>query len=190
MRELTIGGAHLRLVQGDITDQRMDAVVNAANSTLMGGAGVDGAIHRVGGPVILRECKELRATRYPEGLPTGEAASTSAGSLPAKRVIHTVGPVWRGGGAREPELLASAYRNSMQRAREEGLRSIAFPSISTGAYGYPTEAAAEIALTAVIAFLQGKTGSFDEVRFVLFSSADLHTYERALERIARASRIE
>ncbi|MBA2245126.1 MAG: O-acetyl-ADP-ribose deacetylase, partial [Gemmatimonadetes bacterium] len=132
---MRIGGTTLRLVRGDITEQQVDAVVNAANSTLLGGGGVDGAIHRRGGPEILAECREIRRTRYPEGLPTGEAVATTAGDLPAKRVIHTVGPVWQGGEAGEPELLAAAYRSSLERAREEGLRTLAFPAISTGVYG-------------------------------------------------------
>ncbi|HEX7119346.1 MAG TPA: O-acetyl-ADP-ribose deacetylase [Longimicrobiales bacterium] len=184
MDSLTIGTARLALVQGDITEQRVDAVVNAANSSLMGGGGVDGAIHRRGGPAILAACREIRRTRWPDGLPTGEAVVTTAGELPARRVIHTVGPVWRGGGAGEPERLAAAYRNSLERAREEGLRTVAFPSISTGAYGYPTERAAAIALRAVAAALEAHPDAFDEVRFVLFSAADLETYREALAGLA------
>lgn len=180
MDHMTIGGTRLILVQGDITEQRVDAVVNAANSTLLGGGGVDGAIHRRGGPRILEECRRIRATRYPDGLPTGQAVATTAGDLPARRVIHTVGPVWRGGSRGEPELLAGAYRASLERAREEGARTVAFPSISTGAYGYPTELAARVALRAVADDLEAHPGAFDEVRFVLFSRADLETYRRAL----------
>jgi O-acetyl-ADP-ribose deacetylase (regulator of RNase III) len=180
----------LRLMQGDITEQAVDAIVNAANSTLMGGGGVDGAIHRRGGSAILAECKRLRATVLPEGLPTGEAVVTTAGLLPARHVIHTVGPVWSGGAAGEPDLLARAYRSSLECARREGLRTIAFPSISTGAYGYPTAAAAGIALQTVRAFLEGNRAAFDEVRFVLFSDRDLRIYERALERISGDVRIE
>ncbi len=178
----------IRLVHGDITEQDVDAVVNAANSSLMGGGGVDGAIHRRGGRVILEECRHLRSTTLPDGLPTGEAISTTAGALPARRVIHTVGPIWRGGESGEQELLARAYRSSLECAVEEGIRTIAFPSISTGAYGYPTEAAAEIALRAVHAFLEGNRAAFDEVRFVLFSDRDLRVYESALARIARETR--
>src|SRR5690625_3512078 len=178
-----IGKTRLVLVRGDITEQEVDAVVNAANSTLLGGGGVDGAIHRRGGPAILEECREIRRTRYPDGLPTGEAVTTTAGELPARRVIHTVGPVWGGGGSEEAELLEAAYRNSLERAREEGLRTIAFPSISTGAYGYPTDLAAEAALRTVIATIEAHPDAFDEVRFVLFSESDLETYRDALAKI-------
>ncbi len=180
MDSVTIGETRLVLVQGDIAEQDVDAVVNAANSTLLGGGGVDGAIHRRGGPAILEECKAIRRTRYPDGLPTGEAVATTAGELPARRVIHTVGPVWRGGSSGEAERLASAYRDSLERAREEGLRTVAFPSISTGAYGYPTEGAADVALRAVAGYLEAHPDAFDEVRFVLFSGADLDTYRGAL----------
>src|SRR5688572_20073678 len=128
--EMTSAGANLKLVRGDITEQTVDAIVNAANSTLLGGGGVDGAIHRRGGPVILEECKRLRATSLPDGLPTGTAVSTSAGALPARRIIHTVGPIWRGGNSDEQELLAGAYRSTLECAAREGLRTIAFPSIS------------------------------------------------------------
>jgi O-acetyl-ADP-ribose deacetylase (regulator of RNase III) len=182
---MTRVGAIVKLVRGDITEQTADAIVNAANSSLLGGGGVDGAIHGRGGPVILEECKRLRATSLPDGLPTGAAVSTSAGALPARRVIHTVGPIWRGGKSAEQELLASAYRSSLECAAREGLRTIAFPSISTGAYGYPTEAAADSALRTVHAVLEANPSAFDEVRFVLFSERDLRIYESALERIAR-----
>ena len=179
--ELTIGPAKLTLLRGDITEQRVDAIVNAANSSLLGGGGVDGAIHRKGGPSILAECRRLRESRYPDGLPTGHAVSTTSGDLPASRVIHTVGPIWRGGTFGEDELLAAAYSNSLACAREEGLRRIAFPSVSTGAYGFPIERAARIALGTVSAILRGENGAFDEVRFVLFSDADLDVYQRALD---------
>jgi O-acetyl-ADP-ribose deacetylase (regulator of RNase III) len=145
----------------------------------MGGGGVDGAIHRAGGPAILSECMEVRRTRYPDGLPTGEAVITSGGSLKARHVIHTVGPVWRGGGSEEEKLLAAAYRNSLQVAQENGLKSIAFPSISTGAYGYPVEKAARTALGTVKAFLE-ENPSLDEVVFVLFSERDYEVYSMAL----------
>src|SRR4030066_1369257 len=135
--EFKIGKANLRVVRGDITEVETDAIVNAANSSLMGGGGVDGAIHRRGGPKILEECKIIRATEWPQGLPTGKAVITSAGNLKAKHVIHTVGPVWHGGNRNEAELLASAYRESLRLAAEHGLSGISFPSISTGAYGYP-----------------------------------------------------
>ena len=145
----------LSLVQGDITRQSTDAIVNAANSSLMGGGGVDGAIHRAGGPAILEECKDI-VSRQGQ-LPTGEAVITSGGNLPARHVIHTVGPIWRGGARREPELLASAYHESLKLAAKNGLSSVSFPSISTGVYGYPVEEAAEIALRTVIDFARDVT---------------------------------
>ena len=181
---IRIANTLLSLMQGDITDQDLDAIVNAANSTLLGGGGVDGAIHRRGGAAILEDCRTIRATSYPDGLPTGEAVITGAGLLPARRVVHTVGPVWQGGNADEARLLARAYRASMRAAAEQGLRSIAFPSISTGAYGFPTEAAAPIALQSVIDEIRARPGSFDEVRFVLFSETDLKIYGEALRRVA------
>lgn len=134
----------LRVTRGDITKFQGDAVVNAANSGLLGGGGVDGAIHRSGGPAILEECRKIRAERYPDGLPTGEAVSTTAGSLPCRRVIHTVGPVWHGEAEGEKELLAAAYRNSLRAAEKEGLETVAFPAVSTGIYGFPKELAATI----------------------------------------------
>jgi O-acetyl-ADP-ribose deacetylase (regulator of RNase III) len=184
MDTLRSGSCTLRLIQGDITQQEVAAIVNAANSTLLGGGGVDGAIHRSGGPAILLECKRIRATSHPDGLPTGEVVSTTAGALPAQRVLHTVGPVWRGGRHGEREQLASAYRNTLDRARAEGLRTVAFPSLSTGAYGYPIEAAADVALSTVCEVLRAHGRAFDEVRFVLFSDRDLQTYRHALARIA------
>jgi O-acetyl-ADP-ribose deacetylase len=171
----------IRIVQGDITDQSVDGIVNAANATLLGGGGVDGAIHRRGGPSILAECRELRTTRYQAGLPTGAAVSTTAGLLPARRVIHTVGPVWHGGGNGEREQLATAYDSCMRVALEEKLRTIAFPSISTGAYGFPVELAAPIALSTVHVFLKTWPESFDEVRFVLFSTEALQVFEAAAD---------
>lgn len=175
-----MGRTTLRLVKGDITEQQVDAIVNAANSTLLGGGGVDGAIHRRGGAAILEECRRIRATAHPAGLPPGEAVTTTAGALPARRVIHTVGPIWHGGQAGEADVLSHAYRHSLERAREEQLRRIAFPSISTGAYGYPTDDAAATALRVVCDVLRDDPESFDEVRFVLFSDADLQTYRQAL----------
>jgi len=180
--EFKVGNATVRLIQGDITDMETDAIVNAANNSLMGGGGVDGAIHRRGGPIILEECKRIRATEWPDGLPTGKAAMTSGGNLKAKYVIHTVGPVWRGGVRREPELLADAYRNSLKLAASKGLRTIAFPSISTGAYGYPIEDASCVALTAVKDFLKKEPG-LEEVVFVLFSDRDLAVYVHAAEEV-------
>ena len=151
--EVKIGNAKLHIVQGDITDQDVDAVVNAANSTLMGGGGVDGAIHRRGGSEILEECKRIRATQYPNGLPTGKAVITTGGNLKARHIIHTVGPIWQGGRNREAELLSDAYRTTLQQAAENSLKSVAFPSISTGAYGYPISDASRIAVKTVKTFL-------------------------------------
>lgn len=170
----------LRLLQGDITRQETDAIVNAANSSLMGGGGVDGAIHRAGGPAILEECKQIRARQG--RLPTGEAVITTGGNLEAGHVIHTVGPIWSDGLSGEPDLLCNAYSNSLSVAVAKGVRSISFPSISTGAYRFPIDEAARIALTAVRDFLQEH--HLDEVRFVLFSAKDLAVYEAALEDVA------
>jgi O-acetyl-ADP-ribose deacetylase (regulator of RNase III) len=176
--QFSIGKAMIRIVQGDITEQDTDAIVNAANSSLMGGGGVDGAIHRKGGPKILEECKKIRETTWPGGLPTGKAVITSGGNLKARYVIHTVGPVWHGGKREEIELLAEAYKNSLKLAVSKGLKTIAFPSISTGAYGYPIEKASKIALKTVKEFLE-KEDQLDEVLLVLFSKPDLETYEKA-----------
>ncbi len=175
----------VHLVQGDITEQDTDAIVNAANSTLLGGGGVDGAIHQRGGTVILEQCRRIRAMSHPAGLPTGDAVSTTAGALRARRVIHTVGPIWRGGDAGEADLLALAYRNALRVAAEEGARTIAFPSISTGAYGYPTERAAPIALRSVQEAIDAHPDAFDEVRFVLFSRRDWTIYHDALQRMTQ-----
>jgi O-acetyl-ADP-ribose deacetylase (regulator of RNase III) len=174
-----IGTTKLTLVQGDLTRAAVDAIVNAANSGLMGGGGVDGAIHRAGGPAILAECKEIVARQG--RLPAGKAVVTTRGELPARRVIHTVGPIWSGGGRGEPEVLASAYRESLNAAAREGLRTVAFPSISTGAYGYPVRAAARVALRAVAGRLAKSPGDFDEIRFVLYSEETLRAYEEALK---------
>jgi O-acetyl-ADP-ribose deacetylase (regulator of RNase III) len=186
MRSIERAGVRLTLTQGDITDQAVDAIVNAANSSLLGGSGVDGAIHRRGGPEILEECKRLRGTLYPDGLPAGEAVLTTAGALLARHVIHTVGPVWRGGTRGEASVLARCYGSSLRCARDAGLESIAFPSISTGAYGYPVNEAAEVALGAVLAELDREPGTLGEVRFVLFSEADFLAHEAALERATHA----
>ena len=158
----------VRVLVDDITRQEVDAIVNAANSSLLGGGGVDGAIHRAGGPAILEECRELRRMRFPSGLPTGEAVITTAGRLPARFVIHTVGPVWGEHGGREAELLAACYRNSLALAAEHGLTSVAFPAVSTGVYGYPPDKAAAVSSRAVAEFLDADT-SFGEVRLVFFS---------------------
>jgi O-acetyl-ADP-ribose deacetylase (regulator of RNase III) len=162
------------LVQGDITEQQVDAVVNAANSSLMGGGGVDGAIHRRGGPAILEECKRLRGERFPEGLPPGHAVATTAGDLPARWVIHTVGPVYAKSEDRSA-LLASCHRESLRVADELGARTMAFPAISTGVYGYPVEEAAPIAVESV----RSADTRVEEVRFVLFDEATLDAFRRA-----------
>ncbi len=177
MRELAIGTSRIELVHGDITKQDTEAIVNAANSSLLGGGGVDGAIHRAGGPAILTECKRLG------GCQTGDAKITTAGNLQAKHVIHTVGPIYRGGGQGEAELLASAYRRSLEVAVEHGLSTISFPSISTGAYGYPIEPAARIALQTVADTLAANP-QITTARFVLFSAGDLDTYEKGLSALA------
>jgi O-acetyl-ADP-ribose deacetylase (regulator of RNase III) len=174
-KEFHVEKTRVRLVRGDITNMETDAIVNAANSSLMGGGGVDGAIHRRGGPTILEECKKIRATEWPQGLPTGKAVITSGGTLKAKYVIHTVGPVWRGGNQGEPELVAQAYQNSLKLASEKGLKTVAFPSISTGAYGYPIKQAARVAIGAVKTFLE-KEDMLDEVVFVLFSERAFRAY--------------
>jgi len=183
--ELTINQTRLSLIQGDITRQATDAIVNAANSSLMGGGGVDGAIHRAGGPAILEECKQIVARQG--RLPTGKAVITTGGNLKAKYVIHTVGPIWHGGNRSEPELLASAYCESLKLAAERNLRSVSFPSISTGAYGYPVDEAARVALGAVISFLKEKATSLKEVTFVLFDSGTLASYASALAELAKES---
>ena len=167
----------LALVRGDITRERVDAIANAANEGLMGGGGVDGAIHRAGGPAIAAECSAIRAKQG--GCPTGQAVITTGGNLLAKHVIHTVGPIWRGGDAGEPELLASCYWESLRLAVEHVIKTIAFPSISTGVYGYPVDQAAVIALNAVKQFLEAHDG-LDEVRFVLFDDATYGAYGNVL----------
>ncbi|MHC4320885.1 MAG: O-acetyl-ADP-ribose deacetylase [Planctomycetota bacterium] len=174
--EKTIGKTKLNLVQGDITLQETEAIVNAANTSLLGGGGVDGAIHRAGGSKILEECKKIRAKQG--GCPTGEAVITTGGSMATKFVIHTVGPVWSGGNHNEDQLLRNAYYNSLNLAKENGIKSISFPSISTGVYRFPIDKAARIALTTVREFIQEY--NFAEVRFVLFSEKDLQIYEKAL----------
>jgi O-acetyl-ADP-ribose deacetylase (regulator of RNase III) len=168
----------IQIVQGDITQESTDAIVNAANQSLLGGGGVDGAIHRAGGPAILKECKAIRERQG--GCPAGEAVITTGGQLAARYVIHTVGPVWRGGDRGEPDILASCYRNSLRLATEEGLRSVAFPSISTGAYGYPVDKAAPAALSAVASFLTEEKRAPGLVRFVLFDAGTLRAYRDAL----------
>ncbi len=180
--EATIGTSKLIFVLGDITEQDTDAIVNAANPSLMGGGGVDGAIHRKGGEDILKECKIIRKTFYPDGLPIGKAVVTTGGKLKAKKVIHTVGPIWNGGDKGETELLEQAYKNSLALAWKTRLKTISFPSISTGAYGYPVEKASRVAIKAVVEFLP-KNKWIEEVRFVLHSERDQITYEDALKEI-------
>jgi O-acetyl-ADP-ribose deacetylase (regulator of RNase III) len=180
--EFYVGKAKVCLVEGDITEMDADVVVNAANPSLMGGGGVDGAIHRKGGPKILEECRRIRATEWPNGLPTGKVVITSGGNLKAKYVIHTVGPVWRGGTSGEPELLAEAYRNSLTLAVSKRLQTTAFPSISTGAYEYPIEKASQIALVTVKEFLK-KEDKLRKVMFVLFTKSDLETYRKVAQEI-------
>lgn len=160
---------------GDITSLKVDAIVNAANSTLMGGGGVDGAIHRAGGPEILKACKAIRRARYADGLPTGEAVITTAGTLPARFVIHTVGPVWHGGTANEDELLARAYHSSLELAAENHLDEIAFPAISTGVYGFPKARAAEVVSRSISEFLR-TNGIPRTIYLVFFSVSDTNIY--------------
>ena len=167
----------LRAIMGDITRVRdVTAIVNAANNTLLGGGGVDGAIHRAAGPRLLAECRTLHGCR------TGEAKITQGYALPCSYVIHTVGPIWRGGIAGEAELLASCYRNSLQVAVDNGIRTIAFPSISTGAYGYPVTRAAEIAVNTVTRFLDEHPGTIDLVEWVLFDQRTFAVYQAGIER--------
>ena len=179
--EAEIGKTKLSLIQGDITLQETEAIVNAANTSLLGGGGVDGAIHRAGGSKILEECKAIRANQG--GCPTGEAVITSGGNMKAKYVVHTVGPVWSGGNRNEEQLLRNAYYNSLNLAGENGIKSVSLPSISTGVYRFPIDKASRIALNTVKEFLQKH--NFAEVRFVLFSERDLKVYEDALREICK-----
>ncbi len=174
--------SRLELVQGDITQQQVDAIVNAANSELAGGGGVDGAIHRAGGPQLMAETDRL----YPDGCQTGSAVATGAGRLNARFVFHAVGPIWEGGHSGEPALLAGAYRRCLELAMEHNCQSVAFPAISTGVYGYPKNRAAETSLAAVCAFLQTHNQPA-LVRFVLFDAGTLAAYSQALETLTRDS---
>jgi O-acetyl-ADP-ribose deacetylase (regulator of RNase III) len=176
----TVNQATVSIIQGDITRQATDAIVNAANSTLMGGGGVDGAIHRAGGPAILEACKRIVAKQGQ--LPAGQAVITTAGNMKARYVIHTVGPIWQGGSQGEVGLLASAYRESLKLADANNLTSISFPSISTGAYGYPVDQAARIALRTVAAFL-AEARTIKEVVFVLYDARTFEVYAIALRGI-------
>ena len=176
--DITINRTRISLKRGDITLEDTEAIVNAANSKLAGGGGVDGAIHRAGGALIMRECVEIG------GCPPGEAVITTGGRLKARYVIHTVGPIYRGGGSGEADILKSAYHESLTLALNSGIKSIAFPSISTGVYGYPIKEASIVALKTVIDFLNSSVGLI-EVRFVLFSDIDLKTYEKNLGELSK-----
>ena len=162
---------------GDITKEAVDAIVNAANGTLMGGGGVDGAIHRAGGREILEQCREIRRVKFPDGLPTGQAVMTTAGRMPAKHVIHTVGPVYGSGGEAKSQLLAACYANSLAVAVENGLHTIAFPAVSTGVYGYPLDEAAVVSSRTIEQFLQAER-SIEQVRLIFFSSGDAEVFVR------------
>ena len=176
--EVTINKSRVVLVQGDITTETTQAIVNAANSRLAGGGGVDGAIHAAGGPSIMAECRKIG------GCPTGEAVITTGGNLKAQYVIHTVGPIYRGGTHGEEKLLSSAYRKSLELASKKGIRSISFPSISTGAYAYPTRDAARVALKTVVDYLSDHP-EVELVRFVLFGAVDLEVYEAVLKDLTK-----
>ena len=178
MVKVAINKSVLELIEGDITGQETDALVNAANSSLLGGGGVDGAIHRAGGPKILEECRKLGEC------PTGEARITTGGNLKARYVIHTVGPVYSGGNRREAGLLANAYKNSLKLASQYKIKSVAFPSISTGAYGYPFNEAAMVALKTVINYLKTHT-DIELVRFVLFGQKAYQAYDKALHELVK-----
>lgn len=179
--EKEFNGVKIILKHGDITEEKVDVIVNAANNQLQGGGGVDGAIHRAGGPEITKECDKIRKKQGE--CHTGQAVVTSGGKLPVKKIIHAVGPIWRGGTDEEAELLRETYINSLKLALEHGAKTVAFPSISTGAYGFPIEHAASIALTAVHDFIQEHKG-LKEVRFILFSQRDLEIYESALKKLS------
>jgi O-acetyl-ADP-ribose deacetylase len=184
--EFKIANATLTLMKGDITDVEVDAIVNAANSTLLGGGGVDAAIHNRGGPKILEECKRLREKEWPDGLPTGNAVITSGGNLKAKYVIHTVGPIWHGGVHDEAKLLRRSYWNTLKLASSQGLKTVAFPSISTGSYHFPTEEASRIAVLAVKDYLE-KENKIEKVTLVQFSQHDLDVYAKAAKDLLGAT---
>jgi len=177
--EVIVNKTRVSAIQGDVTRQATDAIVNAANSSLMGGGGVDGAIHRAGGPAILEECKQIVARQG--RLPTGKAVITTGGNLKARYVIHTVGPIWHGGGKSEGDLLRSAYYECLKLATDRKLASISFPSISTGAYGYPVDEAAKISVSIVASFLREQATSLKDVVFVLFDSRTYQSYDSALQ---------
>lgn len=174
--DISLGKARIHIVQGDITEQDADAIVNAANSSLQGGGGVNSAIHRKGGQEILEQCKRIRERDWPDGLPAGKSVITTGGRLKARFVIHTVGPVWYGGSRGEPQILTDCYRNSLTLAKSKGLTSVVFPSISTGAFGYPIDRAGPIAMKTVEEFVEREDKS-NEITFVLFTDYDLAVYE-------------
>jgi len=173
-QDIFVGG-RVRVILGDITHQDVDAIVNAANSTLLGGGGVDGAIHRVGGPLILAQCREIRRLLYPSGLPAGESVITAAGELPAEYVIHTVGPIYGRHQGQESTVLSACYKGAMNLARSHSLHSIAFPAISTGVYGYPRDEAAAVASRAIQEFLN-VDNSIKDIRLVFFQQRDLRAF--------------
>jgi len=183
MPEVKVRNTVLEVIQGDITALEVDIIVNAANSGLRGGGGVDGAIHRAGGPAIMAECDKIRQERG--GCPTGEAVITTAGNLKASYVIHTVGPVWQGGHKDEESKLRACYRNSLKLAGEYKARSIAFPNISTGVYGYPKEQAAETALSEVISYLEQNDTTLEKVIFVCFDDVNYQMYRDGLTQAAK-----
>jgi O-acetyl-ADP-ribose deacetylase (regulator of RNase III) len=174
-KQQTFLGGRVVVAVADLTREEVDAMVNAANSSLLGGGGVDGAIHRAGGPAILEACREIRRTQYPEGLPTGEAVITTAGNLPARHVIHTVGPIYGRHAGQEAELLAACYRNSLELAKARALTSIAFPSISTGAFSYPQAEAAAVSSQAIAEFLN-RDQTLREVRLIFFQQRDAEVF--------------
>ena len=176
--EIFLNG-RLTVQTGDITEMTFDGIVNAANSSLMGGGGVDGAIHRKGGPEIIEECRTIRQEEHPNGLPSGKAVITTGGDLPSDFVIHTVGPIWKDGKSGEQATLAEAYRNSLSLASENGLRSLAFPAISTGVYGFPKETAAPIVFETIKAFAS-ENSLPEEIHLVFFSSQDMDTFINSL----------
>ncbi len=180
--EIKINTTVLQAVQGDITLSTTEAIVNAANSSLMGGGGVDGAIHRAGGPTILEQCQEIRAKQGK--LPTGQAVITTGGNLKVNYVIHTVGPIWKGGSANEEELLSSCYQNCLKIAKENHLSNINFPAISTGVYGYPASKAAKVALNTVTDFINNHPGSFNMVVFTLFDNPSFQYYQELLKKLS------
>lgn len=188
IEKITIRHCILRLKHGDITKEKVDAIVNAANSLLMGGGGVDGAIHRIGGPIISEECKKIR--EMTGGCPVGEAVITSGGNLPSKYVIHTVGPIWQGGKKDEENLLRNAYRNSLTLAIKNAISTIAFPSISTGVYNFPIKKASFIALDEIVKFLKKKGNLFKEIRMILFSEKDFEIYKESLKLVIKNNKIK